>query len=68
MEKREYIVVGTIDITSDDVYEYLAYRNKTNSSELKETYEPTEQDWKDCAEDFYHNGYTEVHDFVRKKD
>lgn len=68
MDKREYIVVGTINITSDEVYEYLAYRNKTTSSELKETYVLTEQDWKDGVEDFYHNGYTEVHDFVRKKD
>lgn len=68
MEKREYIVVGTINVTSDEVYEYLAYINKTTSSKLKETYTLTEQDWKDCAEDFYHNGYTEVHDFVRKKD
>lgn len=68
MEKREYIIVGTINITSDEVYEYLAYRNKTTSSKLKETYTLTDQDWKDCAEDFYHNGYTEVHDFIRKKD
>ena len=35
MEKREYIVVGTINITSDEVYEYLSYRNKNNFIRIK---------------------------------
>ena len=44
--ERRFVVTGKFDVTIDDVYDFLGV-------DYDEEYEPTDQEWLECARDLW---------------